>query len=412
MVSIIAGASDLFISFLGIVVGNASGAGAGGFVVPCLFICFGYNLAQSVALWNGVSLGVSVWRFINSVVTQEKHPEGNRPIIDFNSVLMFQPMLFIGIECGFITMAILPEGVKLIGFSLMLLALTLFTLRKANARKQMEFAKKPIETSLVPQNNDTELQSVVSPIKNTQPEKILERYSGEEPYVPIKKLLLNAVAFILLGATHLLLGSSKAPSLIGIQSCSSTYWLILVIYFSSLIVLLYFSYKIVQSEHQERIEKGIAPLPSEFEWTPNLIINTSLLAILSGFFSSSYGVGGGIILNMVMIYKGVNPEVVTATTMLSIACICISTTTVYYINHILPLDGYAISLMILGVPVTIISYMFLKKILQKHSSLILFTLAYALGASAILVLIFGFYKAYYIDHNTLLWTFGTICHKS
>ncbi len=409
MVTVLAGTIGLLIACSGIIVGNASGAGAGGFVVPCMFIFFGYNLSQSVALWNAVMLAVSLWRIANSIITKEKHPEGPRSIIDFDSVLIFQPSLFIGIECGFITMAVLPEGVKLIGFFLMLGALTAFTFRKANSRKKMETEKAAAaaavanqSTSLMPtstQKSEFELQ--------VEQEKPVE---DPESYFPVKKLLMNGVAFVLLTVTHLLLGSPKTPSLIGIESCSPQYWLGLMIYFGLLIALLYYSFLMVRRDRASRIERGIKPLPSEFEWTSELIVNTSLLAILSGFFSSSYGVGGGIILNMVLIYKGVNPEVVTATTMLSIGCICLSTTTVYTINHVLPLDGWAISLIILGLPLTVVSYIYLKKILQKHSSLILFTLAYALAVSAALVILFGFYKAYFIDHNPKLWKFGSVCH--
>ena len=403
MVTMLWGMLGLFIAGVGIIVGNASGAGAGGFVVPCFFLCFGYNISQSVALWNAVILVVSVWRIVNSIVTKEKHPEGNKSIIDFDSVLIFQPSLYIGIECGFITMAVLPEGMKLIGFCLMLTGLTMYTFKKAYFRQKLESAK----NSLLASNNKMTTTSLQVEVND---EEIIPEEIVNELFFPVKKIVLNVVAFTLLTITHLLLGSSKTPSLIGIHSCSRQYWIGLGIYFALLILLLWYSYQVVQGGRNSLLQKGIKPLPSEFEWTSELIINASLLAILAGFFSSSYGVGGGIILNMILIYKGVNPEVVTSTTMLSIACICLSTTTVYTINHTLPLDGYAIALIILGLPLTIISYASLKKTLQKHSSLILFTLAYALGVSAVLVVVFGFYKAYYIDHNPILWDFGTICH--
>eukprot|EP00826_Nyctotherus_ovalis_P066994 TRINITY_DN9971_c0_g4_i2.p1 TRINITY_DN9971_c0_g4~~TRINITY_DN9971_c0_g4_i2.p1 ORF type:complete len:401 (+),score=59.03 TRINITY_DN9971_c0_g4_i2:151-1353(+) len=399
MVSMLYGTIGLVISCTGIVVGNASGAGAGGFVVPCLFIFLNYNLSQAVAVWNAVILIISLWRIGNSMLTREKHPEGSKSIIDFNSVLIFQPSLFIGLECGFITMSILPEGVKLIGFFLMLSALTAFSFKKAYARLKAENeAKKPLlrTTSL----------EMGSSIEEAQAQ------DESEAYCPVKKLLLNGLGFVLLTVSHLIIGSPKAASLIGIAPCSKEYWIGLFIYFALLLSLLYYSYQIVRKERAWNMERGIKPLPSEFEWTSELILNTALLAIMAGFFSSSYGVGGGIILNMILIYKGVDPQVVTATTMLSIIFICLSTTTVYSITHVLPLDAYSISLFIMTLPLTIISYGCLKKILAKHSSVILFILAYALGISAVLVLIFGFYKAYCIDHNPNVWRFGSMCHKA
>ena len=397
MVSAVYGIIGLIISCIGIVVGNASGAGAGGFVVPCLFIFLNYNLSQAVAVWNAVIVTISLWRIVNSIFTREKHPEGNKSIIDFNSVLIFQPSLFIGLECGFITMSILPEGIKLIGFFLMLSALTVFSFKKAYARLKTE---KEVKELLVPCTS-LEMGGNVEEMQNDR-----------EAYCPIKKLCLNALAFILLTTSHLIFGSPRAASLIGIVPCSKEYWCGLLIYFGLLLSLLYYSYLLVSEERMQNIKRGIKPLPSEFEWTFKLIIDTALLAIMAGFFSSSYGVGGGIILNMILIYKGVDPQVVTATTMLSILCICLSTTTVYYITHVLPLDIYSITIIIFALPLTIVSYMYLKKILQKHSSIILFVLAYALGVSAILVVLFGFYKAYYIDHNPNLWRFGSMCHKA
>lgn len=393
MISAASGIIGLLVSCVGIIVGNASGAGAGGFVVPCLFIFFNYQISQAVALWNAVTLVVSSWRMVNALRTRERHPEGDKSIVDFNSVLIFQPSLFIGIEFGFIMTAVLPEGVKLVVFSLMLLALTGFTFCKAQARKRAEdLAGK----ELLPTN------SVVEACKCSQ--------ESSELYFPVRKLLLNGLGFVMLTVTHLLLGSPKAASLIGIRPCSVQYWSGLLLYFSLLLALLCYSYSLIKAERAANFARGLVPLPSEFEWTPSLIANTAALAILSGFFSSSYGVGGAIILNMILIYKGVNPEVVTSTTMLNLVCICLSTTMVYTITGILPLDGYAITLIILGLPLTIVSYMYLKKILQTHASVVLFVLAYALGVSAILVVLFGFYKAYRIDHNDKLWSFGTICH--
>ena len=411
MVDATFGVLGLIISIVGIVVGNASGAGAGGFVVPCFFICFGYSLAQSVALWNAVILIVSLWRVINSIYAKERHPEGDRPIIDFDSVLIFQPAIFIGIEVGFITMEILPEGVKILVFSFMLATLTFFTFNKAMTRYRLEAKTE----QLIVSERKSSLELVVDKAEECKEEKkkvaevSKERPKYEGVYFPVHKFVVNMFSFVLLTTTHMILGSSKSASIIGIPTCSTSYWAVLTIYFTALVGLLIYSYSLVRSEREANKALGMKFLPSEFEWTRELIINVGLLAVLAGFFSSSYGVGGGLILNMVLIFKGVNPEVVTATTMLSIVFICVSTTTVYWINHILPLDGYAITLIILGLPVTVLSYSVLKNILQKHSSLILFTLAGALGVSSVLINVFGFYKVYYIDHSTKVWSFGGLC---
>ncbi len=396
-------AVGLFISIVGIVVSNASGAGAGGFVVPCFFICFGYSLAQSVALWNVVVGMISVWRVGQSVFNREPSPEGDVPIIDFDSVAMFQPSLFIGIELGFIVMGVMPEGIKLIVFTAMLSALTYFTSKKAVGRYQAECKAK--ETSLIPQKSaETKADPESKPLV---PRKVSEIASPS--YVPMDKIALNVVSFILLTTIHLVLGSKKNASIVGIKMCSTQYWVGLVLYFAALVGMLSFTYWYISAQRRRKVEAGVKFLPSEFEWNSTLVINTFLLAVLSGFFSSSYGVGGGIILNMVLIYKGVNPNVVTMTTMLSIIFICISTTTVYFINRIVPLDPYALVLIALTIPMTLVSSLWLKPRLQKHSSLILFVLTAALGLSAALVSLFGFYKAYFIDHNTRLWSFGHVC---
>ena len=394
MVSAVSKCIGLAISFVGIVVGNATGAGAGGFVVPCLFIFFNYKIVESVALWNAVTLIVSGWRFIYALKSRERHPEGNKSIIDFNSVLIFLPLLFIGIECGFITMSILPEGVKLIIFTLMLFILTGFTVRKAYIKRRKESSAK---------------ESLIINVSIVTDSVLLA--DEAELYFPVKKIALNGVAFLLLTATHLLLGSRKAASIVGIELCSFEYWFGLFIYFSLLILLLWYNYKLVKRERAKNIERNIMPLPSEFEWTVGLIRNIALLSVLSGFFSSSYGVGGAVILNMILIYKGVNPEVVTSTTMLSVVSTCLSTTAVYSISGILPIDVYSITLLVLSLPLTIISYKYLKKVLSKHGSIILFVLAGALGVSGMLIVTFGFYKENVIDGNKNIWSFGSACHS-
>lgn len=369
--------------------------------MPCLFICFGYNLAQSVAVWNAVYLLVSGWRVIHSVSNKEMSPEGNRPIIDFDSVLMFQPSIFIGIECGFIVMEVLPEGVKLVGFALMLATLTYFTMRKALVRYRQECVTMDESSPLTRKPAKQAEEQQLAVMRGTQ--------TLAEPYLPVKKVLINFISLVLLTLSNLVLGSRHSASLVGIRVCSPAYWSGLVVYFGILILVLWFSYWYVKREREKRMFAGLEFLQSDFEWTRNLVLKTFALAVLSGFFSSSYGIGGGIILNMVLIYKGVDPNMVTMTTMLSIFFICVSTTIAYSIKHILPLDGYAITLIALSLPTTIVSYLWLKRPLQKHASVVLFVLTIALGVSAVLVVCFGFYKAYYIDHNDRVWKFGGIC---
>ena len=72
-----------------------SGVGGGGMVMPIMSLVFGFNAPEALSLSNFSILISALLRFIMNF--NQKHPERKeRLAIDYDTVLCFLPMLFLG----------------------------------------------------------------------------------------------------------------------------------------------------------------------------------------------------------------------------------------------------------------------------------------------------------------------------
>ncbi len=442
MPTLVAAAIGVLIAIVGIIVASITGAGAGGLVVPAFNIFLCYSLSESVSLWNIVVWLNSSYGVFLCAYRNERHPEGeHKPVIDFDSVLMFLPLLFLGVELGFILVDVLSEGVKMVCLSLMLICISVFTFFKAVDRYKLEstpgFGKgdggelglefawpevaSPSRRSMPPGLGSQPGSVASSPVRQrqslqqatwlpTEVEKaaILDR---EGRYFPVFKTGLSILCVAVLTFFHLMIGTSKQKSVVGVTPCSSAYWWLISGYVASMVTILWVSYKILQNERRRKAELGIFPMLSEFEWTGEMVLKIAVFAILSGSFSVGFGVGGTLILSFIFVCKDVHPEVTTATTMLCIVYVCFSTSLLYSINRITPTDGFAILVMVMAIPLTILANARIREYVRGRASILLFVLFGALLVTSVVVVVFGSYKAHYLDRNTHFWESRRLCPK-
>ncbi|CAG9312633.1 unnamed protein product [Blepharisma stoltei] len=123
-------------------------------------------------------------------------------------------------------------------------------------------------------------------------------------------MILFILGFAIIGS--LIKGGRDSESILGFSQCSSWYWAFVAIFFISLLILCFVAELLAIHKVNRKIEQGYNFDDHDIKWN---IKNTSLLSaftIIAGITASLLGLGGGLVMNPIMLNIGYRPEVSTA----------------------------------------------------------------------------------------------------
>jgi hypothetical protein len=86
---------------LGLLIAASGGIGGGGIVVPLLILVLGFQPKHAVALSNFTILGSSITNMILNVY--KVHPIARRPLVDWDLILVMEPLTMAGAVSLFIS---------------------------------------------------------------------------------------------------------------------------------------------------------------------------------------------------------------------------------------------------------------------------------------------------------------------
>merc|ERR1719189_1865033 len=114
---------------VGSMIAAGGGLGGGGVFVPIYILILGYPPKFAAALSQATIFGGSI---VNLIMNLKKfHPtRTHRPLTDFSTLLIFEPMLLVGTIIGVLLNVMFPDILILILLALVLLYATNRTLRK------------------------------------------------------------------------------------------------------------------------------------------------------------------------------------------------------------------------------------------------------------------------------------------
>lgn len=90
--------AGFMLASLGSTLGSLAGIGGGGLVVPCYVIVTRLNLKQAIPLGSVTVLGGSLAALILNL--KRRHPLADRPIIDWDLILVMEPLVLVGTLFG------------------------------------------------------------------------------------------------------------------------------------------------------------------------------------------------------------------------------------------------------------------------------------------------------------------------
>jgi ABC-type multidrug transport system fused ATPase/permease subunit len=121
---------------IGVVLGSSGGIGGGGIVVPIYIIVNGLSPRMAIPLGSVTVLGASLAGLL--VNLRERHPLADRPIIDWDLILVMEPLVLVGAVVGSMLHRVVSEKILVVLLVLLLSVVAHNTLAKAKRMHEAE----------------------------------------------------------------------------------------------------------------------------------------------------------------------------------------------------------------------------------------------------------------------------------
>jgi hypothetical protein len=128
---------------LGLMLAAGGGIGGGGMLVPLYILVMGFSPKHAIPLSNVTVFGGACANFYLN--RSKRHPKADRPLMDWDLILIMQPMTIAGALLGSFVNKILPELVLTICLVLLLAYTTHGTLKKGFQTFDRETQSKTVE---------------------------------------------------------------------------------------------------------------------------------------------------------------------------------------------------------------------------------------------------------------------------
>lgn len=284
--------------------------------------------ATAIPLSNITIFGGAIANMILNV--QKRHPFADRPLVDWDLILVMEPLTIAGALLGAFLNKLLPE----VFLTIMLVVLLTFTaynslkkavkMYKAESRKLREQGLKPdgtkeSELTHISQQEessdvnkagdellkDMDLQEGENPgtgdAENPleiEKAEALQKILDEERDTPMYNVTLLVGLFIVILGINLLKGGGAFPSPIGIKCGTQSFWIANGIMLGTILAFCVYvrAYLVSRFEAKERM--GYKYVEGDIQWDARATIVYPGICCLAGFFAGMFGKSFMILNNM------------------------------------------------------------------------------------------------------------------
>lgn len=344
----------MILAFLATLLAASGGIGGGGLLVPLFILVedFEADLASplsSATITGGAIVGYCMY----SVRWHPLFPAVQRPLIDYETVLIILPSLLMGTMIGTIFDKILPLWFIMTMLFLLLGFTTIRTCRKGIQALQQDSENK----ELVRTDDDSEIDGEITGTR-----------------FPTKTLVMIVVLWLLVFFIALFKGGgNNVPSIIpGVECNNAPYWIMQVVCWVLLIVMFIFI------RHQV-LNHGEGGLDGDIVWTPVNSVTLPMICLPCGIFAGLLGVGGGMVVGPLLLELGARHATVSATSTFTVLVTASSSAAQFVVMGKLPIT-YAIFFAITGGLGTLCGQILVERIIKAYNS----TSIVVLGIAAII----------------------------
>ncbi|KAG6788945.1 hypothetical protein POTOM_005023 [Populus tomentosa] len=350
------------IGFFGAACGSVGGVGGGGIFVPMLSLIIGFDTKSATAMSKCMITGGAAATVYYNL--KMRHPTLELPVIDYDLALLFQPMLVLGISIGVALNVIFANWM----ITILLIVLFIVTSTKAFFKGvdtwKKETKTKKEATRRLESNDDRkeEVEGEPHPVGPTVGAQTETKEFKKEQVSIIKNVywwelaLLVAVWLIILA-----LQIGKIPVAFGVSS--------------------YEAFNLYKGR-RKIASKGDAVT----NWKIRQLVLYCIVGLLAGIVGGMLGLGGGFILGPLFLEMGIPPQVSSATATFAMMFSASMSVVEYYLLKRFPVP-YALYFFAVATVAALVGQHVIRKLISilGRASLIIFTLAFTIFVSAILL---------------------------
>ena len=432
------------VAFVGGALAAGGGVGGGGVFIPTFVLLGGFSVRDAVPLSNMTILGVAI---VNTpLLGRVRHPNANRPLINYDAAFLIGPMMLLGTVIGVIANTVSPSYLVTALLFIVLTITSVRTLKKGRslwaAERAAAAAEKDGDASSLDDGHNSAFESISfmddggsdssssgssaseddasssssdasssssdasssedasSPSSEDAAESSsassssisaeVAAFLAKDARTPWGKLGLLFLMVMFIAFISLARGGRTGKSELGIRACSAGYWLLFAAIFPVFITVVAIVARSLYVEYTKRVACGFPFLEGDLQLTKKRTILLPIFSTVAGIAASFLGIGGGMVLGPLMLELGMSPDVVSATSALLILLSAVASVVQFVILGRIIVD-YGLVLLAIGATASFVGVKLIRFIVTKYRkrSVIVFLLSVVIMASNVLLLVSG-----------------------
>ncbi|XP_027332419.1 sulfite exporter TauE/SafE family protein 3-like [Abrus precatorius] len=362
------------IGIFGAAFGSVGGVGGGGIFVPMLILIIGFDPKSAIAISKCMVTGAAISTVFFCL--KQKHPKLDLPVIDYDLMLLIQPMLMLGISIGVILSVIFADWMV----TVLLIILCLGT----SIRAFFKGTKKWKEETIIINEESRETIKLSKSIATCSGE-VEYKYLPGGPDVGSEMETRNPEVSILgnIYWKEFVLTFSVWLAFVALQvgknftaSCSMMYWILIALQIP--ISLVFYLYQAIGLYH------GRSAGGQHIHWKLHHLFLASVCSLLAGTVGGLLGTGSGFVMGPLFLEVGIAPQVASATATFGMMYSSSLSVVQYYLLNRFPVP-YALYLTLVAAIAAYLGQKIIDKLVNifRRASLIVFVLAFTIFVSAV-----------------------------
>ncbi|KAJ6732445.1 hypothetical protein OIU79_003537 [Salix purpurea] len=359
------------IGFLGAAFGSVGGVGGGGIFVPMLTLIIGFDPKSATAISKCMIMGAAVSTVYHNL--RLRHPTLDLPVIDYDLVLLIQPMLMLGISIGVTFNVIFPDWAITVILIILCIGTSVKAFFKGLDTWQMETILKQDATNL--------FESTAGGSEEVEYKPLPDRQVNDPPKANKVTILQNIYwkelgLLVFVWVAYLAVQIAKNYT----APCSTTFWVLNLLQIPvSIGVFLYEAIGLY--EGRRRISsKG----DEIMDWQVHRLLMFCACGVVAGIVGGLLGIGGGFVMGPLFLEMGIHPQVSSGTATFGMLFSSSMSVVEYYLLGRFPVP-YALYFIAVAIVAAFIGQYIITKLItiSGRASLIIFVLAFTIFISAI-----------------------------
>lgn len=346
------------LAFVATALAASGGIGGGGLLVPLFVLVEDFEADLASPLSSATLTGGAVVGYL--MLCGRWHPffpSVERPLIDYETVLMLLPSLLTGTMMGTILDKILPIWLIITLLFLLLGVSTIRTFQTAMTKLEQEWgdAEVPLQSEHEKEVDFVDDDKGLKDEEDTVPLQI------EGTRFPKKTLAMIVCFWFFVFLIALFKGGQGTPSVLPFVSCNNTgYWAIQLFCWSCMfIVFIFIRHQVLKSE--------IPFVDGDVDWNPRNSITIPLICLPCGLCAGLLGVGGGMVVAPLLVELGAQNEIIRATSTFTVLITASSSAMQFVLMGKLP-PFYALFFAMVGGIGTCVGQWAVERVIKRFNS--------------------------------------------